>query len=315
MNKQALVFYLLILFFLQKETSSSAQCSVNEPYSCVDNNTALARMNAFHFKKNILNSNGILANDFTFSQLKQLTKALSSFASNTAYDGIRVYFALSDSVNVPTGFKTNSLYLIFIPTISAKTIDENKDTISVDDTSHAYITSEGGYFKQINFAQDTYGRAWINRYLSQVVPLIEKAYQNIGINIPLQETHSLWYSKRAMFFQSTDGFGPDLLTYLTSNNIAKASIHLAAWTFDVNNPNELPYAFKLSLVFEFDSASANSSNPQYFTFGINDLKNTISEAYLKARQKQKINLKTLLLKLQEAYTNTGNPCPSKKCPN
>ena len=164
------------------------------------------------------------ANDFSSVNITSLINILQSFKNNpNNYDGVRVYFALSDN-RPQTGFDLNTLYLVFVPTMPTTLTDINTDIISDDYETNSFIisinagaTSNSYNFAHVDLNTDRYVKKWINRYVNKAVPRIEFAYRN-NYDIKIDETHSLWYSKRVMFYNNPpDGLGPDLLTYLTDH--------------------------------------------------------------------------------------------------
>jgi hypothetical protein len=200
-----------------------------------------------------------------------------------------------------------------VPTTASSLTDINNDVVSEDDDS-GYIVSDGT-FTPVSLITDRYVTRWINRFQHRVSTQIENVYKR-RYHLTIDETNSLWYSKRMFFFDSTDGLGPDLLTYLqgdVTHPITQAKIEFASWFLDSNdnlsNPDDQissQFAFKLTLVFEFDKANAN---PLYLTF----LSKDIVQAIRKSDLKNKASLINMVTSTQ-TYTDTGNPCPGKKCP-
>jgi hypothetical protein len=277
------------------------------PYSSIPQNVADVRIHFFKIKKDIVQAMGGTANDFSFTDMTQLITTLSSFRdAGNKYDGVRLYFALSDN-RPQTGFTINTLYIVLVPTMPTTLIDANNNTISDDDEDNAYIISNGA-ITSVNLNTDRFVRRWINRFTGQVVHRIELTYQS-AYGIHIDETHSLWYSARVMFKNSADGLGPDLLTYLRTQVITQADIMFASWVLDpVNDPAGSDFAFKLSLVFKFQEM--NVAKPIVVSLNINDIRHNILKSDKDSAQKRKL----IDLTLQNTYTDTGNPCPTKKCP-
>jgi hypothetical protein len=318
MKPKLLLLSLTFLSFQLQSKMFAQNCNdpVHDPASCIPQQEATDRMNFFAIKKIIISKMGATVNNnfsFTAAQVTDLENILQTFrSSSNNYDGIRFYFALSD--NKPHGsFAANTIYLVMVPTTASSLTDINNDVVSEDDDS-AYIISDGT-FTPVNLTTDKYVARWINRFQHRISTQIENVYRR-RYHISIDETNSLWYSKRMFFCDSTDGLGPDLLTYLQSDRthpITQAKIEFASWFLDPNdnlsNPDDQissQFAFKLTLVFEFDKANAN---PFYLTF----LSKDILQAIRKSDLKNKASLINMVTSRQ-TYTDTGNPCPGKKCP-
>jgi len=293
-----------------------AQCNpTHDPASCIPEQEAINRMNFFAIKKIIVNHMGAAVYNFSFTaaQVANFENILQVFRSSANnYDGIRFYFALSDN-RARGSFDANTGYLVMVPTTASSLTDINNDVVSEDDDS-GYIVSDEA-FTPVSLITDRYVTRWINRFQHRVSTQIENVYKR-RYHLTIDETNSLWYSKRMFFFDSTDGLGPDLLTYLqgdVTHPITQAKIEFASWFLDSNdnlsNPDDQissQFAFKLTLVFEFDKANAN---PLYLTF----LSKDIVQAIRKSDLKNKASLINMVTSTQ-TYTDTGNPCPGKKCP-
>ncbi|HVX28265.1 MAG TPA: hypothetical protein VHB70_18100, partial [Parafilimonas sp.] len=173
--KPKLLSLTLTFLCLQLQTKMYAQCpSLNQPISCINATTALNRINAFQrFEKTILQSNGITVTDFAISSIAQLETILQNFASDaTAYDGIRIYFAVSGPIS-EAGFDANTLYLILVPTLKTSIVDANGDTVSDDDENDAFVITNGNIIQK-SFCTDLFLREWINRYIYLIAPKIEQ---------------------------------------------------------------------------------------------------------------------------------------------
>ncbi len=298
-KKFLLVFTVFLILFLHSKTF--AQCKPGDPYSCISEFLAKARMNVFKFKKKVLINKGWHANDFTFTDVGKIRTLLQQLKDAGKYDGIRLYFALSDEI--PHGFDINTLYIVLVPTTYNLTPEPDGEKISNDDEANAYIISDNN-FKPVNLNTDYYVMKWIHRYVNMAVPRIETKFEK-EYGYRLQEAHSIWYSARTLFKMDADGLGPDLLTYLINHqvSIAQAQIHFASWALEPDI-DEGPLSFEMSLVFKF----TNNKNDTYLTFGQGDIINRIQ------RDSLIDNKKDLIKTLKQTYTDTGNPCPPNKCP-
>jgi hypothetical protein len=259
----------------------------------------------------------IHAEDFKITAQNMHT-VLSAFAApNKNYDGVRIYFIVSNK-NVPNMYDKNTIYLVFVPTTDGQTTDDDGEEISDDDYSNAYVITKNGIPKPVDLsdAANKYILNWMNRFQNQLIHRINAKFKN-RFGIELSETLSLWFNKSVLFSSRDE---KDLLANLNNKdcNIISVNIDFASWNVNADEPD---FSFKNDLLFEIVKANNTSD---YFTLGtpeINLYKKKLIEDQSKLNKDlpsyeddyKKLQKEIDILSGQE-YTDTGNPCPAKKCP-
>jgi hypothetical protein len=292
------------------------------PSSPLPKPKALARIAFFNNIKNnqILGKGhmGVNINNFSCN-LSSLQDALKSFAVKNdkgvyKYDGVRFYFALSDA-KASGEFTRNTLYLILVPTVVSELRGtDEKEIMSDDDESNAYIITNTGVLKHINLTDVVY-ITWMNRYTNKIIPRIENVFDK-RYDIKFQETHSIWYDKSVLF--NGDGSILNLLNN-ASCMIEELKVDFASWTTD---EDDIKFTFKTDLLFEIKQRDkAGQIRTSYFTLAKFEIDKKIEELetdYANEKDKNSQQAKEIKKEIDEIksgdYADTGLPCPPNKCP-
>ncbi len=303
---------LWLFTFLFSKTEIYGQCTKKEPASCIEQEQAEERIDFFYDykEKAIFEKMHISSEDFSFKK-KVIRDFLYDFRGKD-YDGVRIYFALSDDKpNDP--YKPNTLYLVLVPTVASRINDEDDNTVSIDNIDDkAYIAGNGNFYA-IKLS-DQFVVKWMNRYTSKVASRVENQFLK-KYNINLKESHSLWYSDAVLFKENRTA--KDIVTYLdndTDNKIESVKIDFASWPLSSSDPT---LSFKLDLLFEFVK---ESGSVEYLTLATPEINAHLAnlKAQLKAMDKSdklynKVEDEIAILSSKD-FADTGIPCPPAKCP-
>src|SRR4051794_30196753 len=145
-KKICLAGSLCLMLFFQIDLFAQNECD-SIPISHIGDAIARSRIGFFDtVKKNIIKPNPKkppAVDSITIADKREVIKILNKIKGSKKYDGIRIYFAITDQ---SSSYEKNRLTLVLIPTIESGIVGGgDDDEMSDDDSTNVYVL-EGGKF-------------------------------------------------------------------------------------------------------------------------------------------------------------------------